>query len=293
MSPRPIVVIGDVMLDVMARLTAPIAPASDTPARVRLSGGGSAANLAAALVRAGHDVTYVGVAGQDLAGAMFAQDLERRGVHAQLDVVEGSTGVVVAIVGADGQRSMLTDRGVNQELSSRAIERSLLEPPDHLHVSGYTLLEEQTWAAGSMALRRAREMGITTSVDVCSVAPLRALTPAAFLHAARGATMLFANEEEALLLSGAGSVDEAIATLLTRFEEVMVTRGAEGAVAATATQIVRAAAQGVEVVDTTGAGDAASGAYLGARLEQQPLSDALEAAMAEGATIVTQLGARG
>ena len=52
MSPRPIVVIGDVMLDVMARLTAPIAPASDTPARVRLSGGGSAANLAAALVRA-------------------------------------------------------------------------------------------------------------------------------------------------------------------------------------------------------------------------------------------------
>jgi ribokinase len=291
-SPKRIVIVGDVMLDVTVRVTTPVEAASDTPAQVRLSSGGSAANLAAALVRAGHDVTYVGVAGQDLAGKIFADDLDRRGVHALLDAVEGSTGVVVAMVGADGQRSMLTDRGVNQKLSSSIIERSLLDAPDHLHVSGYTLLEEQTWAAGSMALRRARELGITTSVDVCSVAPLRRLTPAAFLHAARGATMLFANEEEALLLSGAGDVDEAIATLLTRFDEVLITRDAQGALAARDGEIVHAPARSVEVVDTTGAGDAASGAYLGARLDEKTMADALDEAMVEGATIVTQLGAR-
>jgi len=84
----------------------------------------------------------------------------------------------------------------------------------------------------------------------------------------RGASMLFANEEEAVALSGGVDVDDAIDRLSREFIEVIVTRG---------DTVLELAATGVdydvttlsdEVVDTTGAGDAATGAYLAVRLRQ-------------------------
>ena len=51
MTPRRILVIGDVMLDVVVKPMTAVAPTSDTPARIRLSRGGSAANMAVALLQ--------------------------------------------------------------------------------------------------------------------------------------------------------------------------------------------------------------------------------------------------
>jgi sugar/nucleoside kinase (ribokinase family) len=280
------------MFDVVVQPTALVAPTSDTPVNVRVSRGGAAANVAVALASFGHDVVYVGVIGDDVFGTMFADDLQHNGVSAQLEVASGSTGIVVALVAPDGQRSMMTDRGVNGLLTLDAVRLALDQPFNHLHVSGYTLLDERTRATGALALALARERGLTTSVDVCSVGPLAQVTAATFLGAAESASMLFANEEEAVLLADTAGVDEAASLLARDFDEVFVTRGRQGALAVIGDQRWHEDSQSLEVLDTTGAGDAASGAYLAARLDGDEPSAALVQAMVLAATVVRGLGAR-
>jgi ribokinase len=290
---RRVVVVGDVMLDVLVQPTGPPAPTSDTPSRIRISHGGAGANLAASLASCGHDVVYVGACGDDAARQIFADALRNSGVTASLQVTGTATGVVVALVGDDAQRSMLTDRGANSLLDESFVSSQLARQFDHLHVSGYTLLDPSTRGVGVAALRRARDLGRSSSVDVCSVGPLIEVTAQVFLVAAREASMLFANEEEALALSGASDCDDALETLSRAFSEVVITRGPLGALAACGAVTAAAVTQSDVVIDTTGAGDAAAGAYLGSRLNGDPLDVSLSRAMAASAKVVRGFGAHG
>ncbi len=287
------IVIGDAMLDVVVKPTAPQAPTSDTPSTVRLSRGGAGANVAVALATFGHEVIYVGVVGDDMAGQLFVDELGRAGVTPQVQVAEGPTGVVVALIAGDGQRAMMTDRGVNAQLEWDHV-RSVLELPfDHVHLSGYTLLDEATRLTGTAALDLARSKGAGTSVDVCSVGPLATVTVPVFLTAAAGASILFANAEEARMLTGLNDVHEAATKLGQSFAEVLVTLGAMGAIAVVDGELTSEGSRSVVVLDTTGAGDAASGAYLARRVSRGSVRDALEAAMRAAAVVVAGLGSRG
>jgi len=290
---KRVVIVGDVMLDVVVKPTAPVAATSDTPAHVRISRGGSGANIAVALAATGHHVIYVGACADDTGRQVVERELRANNVEPRLEVVVGSTGVVVALVGDDAQRSMLTDRGANERLSEAHVTSVLDEPFDHLHVSGYTLLDAATRGVGVAALRRARDTGRSSSVDVCSVGPLREVGPQVFLVSAREAGQLFANAEEALVLSGCADVDAARESLSRSFGEVVITRGPDGADAATSSSRAHADARSAHVLDTTGAGDAATGAYLGARLGGATLDQALTFAMAASAIVVRTLGAQG
>lgn len=293
MNTKRVVVIGDVMLDVIVQPLGPSAPTSDTPSNVRLARGGAGANVAVSLASYGHEVTYVGVAGNDFAGQLFVDELERAGVTAQLTIGAGPTGVVVAVVASDGQRAMMTDRGVNGELTLDHVLTVLENPFDHLHLSGYTLLDEATRSVGTAALELARSKGATTSVDACSVGPLALVGVPVFLDAASSASMLFTNAEEAQLMAGSEDLDAAAISLGEFFDEVLVTQGRAGAVVAHSKQLWREGSRNEAVLDTTGAGDAATGAYLAHRVAGVSIDDSLVAAMDAAAVVVRGLGSRG
>jgi ribokinase len=288
---RRVAVIGDIMLDVVVRPEGPLAPTSDTPSNIRVSRGGSGANVALALRRSGHQVHYIGAAADDPARHMFQTAMNAAGIALQLKIVEQPTGTVVALVADDGQRMMLTDRGANAYLDEASVDVFLKEPFDHLHVSGYLLLDSATRDVAEHALAKAQQFGSSTSIDVCSVAPLRAVTPKVFLQAATSASKIFANEEEALVLTSTDSAREALESLSGLFHEVMITLGPRGALAAWGTKRYSVNALDVEVLDTTGAGDAATGAYLGARLYGESPDRSLQLAMEAAATVVGGLGA--
>ncbi len=293
MNRTRVVVLGDVMLDIVVQPVGRVAPTSDTPANIRVARGGSGANFAMALRATGIDVDYVGASGNDAASFVFVEALERGRVVVHLQHFDAPTGTVVAIIDSDGQRAMLTDRGANVRLDDAFVTEQLHDPFDHLHVSGYLLLDAATRHVGENALALARSRGISTSVDACSLAPLLALTPKVFLHSSRDATMLFANDEEALALTGSENPDAALDTLALSYQEVVITRGELGALAALGAQRFAEAAVKTEVLDTTGAGDAATGTYLGARLSGEKPLVALQRAMAASARVVGGLGALG
>ena len=148
MNQKRVLVLGDAMLDVVVRALEPVHVTSDTKSAVRIGRGGSAANIAVELAL-DHHVAFLGVVGDDAAGEVFLADLRAADVVPFVKVLSGATGVVVSFVNDDGQRAMLTDRGVNPRLEVQAVLAALEEPFDHLHVSGYSLLDSRTRSASS------------------------------------------------------------------------------------------------------------------------------------------------
>lgn len=283
------------MLDVVVRPLATLAATSDTPAQVRVTRGGSAANLAAAarsVLDEEFEVSFAGVVGTDDAAHLVRVDLERSRVVAHLTEVSGPTGVVVALVGEHGERAMMTERGVNSQLRFEHVARWMEGSLAHLHLSGYTILDPASRDMVARLLALAAARGVSTSIDVCSLEPLREMGVDSFALIARGATMIFANEEEALELAGAVDVDEALASLAQRWPEVVITRGARGALASRGGLRSSAPALLKEALDTTGAGDCATGTYLGERLSGRDVGAALTRAMAAAARVVASVGNR-
>ncbi len=286
---RPLV-LGDVMVDVVARLSGPLAPGSDSHAVIRFYGGGSAANTAAWLARAGSEPLLVGRVGDDERGQTVRDELRAAGVEVALAVdPELPTGTCIVLVGPGGERTMAPDAGANDGLAETDLPDELLASASHLHVAGYALLRSGSRHAARAAISRALERGLSVSVDPSSAA----LLSPEFLDHAHGAGLLLPNAEEAQMLSGERDPEHAARALAARFSEVVVTLGADGALWTDGGESVRAEAVPVEaVVDSTGAGDAFAAGLLAARLEDAAPEEALAAGARLAAEAVGRPGGR-
>ncbi len=293
-APRaPVVVVGDLMVDVVATIGAPLAHASDTAAEVRWTGGGAAANVAFGLATAGVAVTLVCRVGDDLAGRAAVAELAAAGVDVRAAVDDRrATGTCVVLIDADGERTMAPDRGANAALAPEDLPAGVFAAGGRLHLSGYALLHEGSRPAALAALAGARAAGMTISVDPASAAPLRACGPAAFLGWLGRIDLLLPNLDEATALTGLDDPEAAARALLGMSSEVVVTLGADGALWTDGRRVERAQAPAAAVADATGAGDAFAAAWLAARIEGADPARALEAAASAGSRAVSRVGAR-
>ena len=277
-APR-IVVVGDVAVDVLVVPATPAVPGADVRARIRTTAGGAGANTAAWLAHLGAEVTLVARVGDDAAGRAAAETLRAAGVEPVLAVDPARpTCTVVALVG-DGDRTLLSDRGAAAHLSPADLTD--VSGADHLHLSGYVLLDASSRDAGLAALAAARAAGITTSVDP-QAAP--ALTPE-FLGWVSGVDILLPNADELHALGGVDAVLAAVGA-------VAVTGGASGASWTDGGRHCAVVAPRADVVDATGAGDAFDAGLLLAWLRGADPREALDAGCAAGAAAVSGIGAR-
>jgi sugar/nucleoside kinase (ribokinase family) len=241
--------LGDLTLDVIVRLAAPIATGADTPAQTHLSAGGQAANVAAWAAELGGAARFMGKRGDDEAGRLAARDLESHGVDVA-GPVEGKGGVICSLVDASGERSMLSDRGTATTFRPEELDPAWLEGCDHLFVSGYALLGEQTRATAHAAVELARAQGAAVSIDLASWSALEEHGPALMRAVVQELRpdVVFANEDEDRVLGG--PVPGA-AWILKRGLRGCSFDGDE-----------REALPVAEVVDSTGAGDALAAGLL-------------------------------
>src|SRR4249920_374785 len=289
-----VVVIGDLMTDAVARATLPLARGSDTPANVTMHGGGSGANVAAWMAADGGDVAFVGRRGADIAGRNRDMELMGYGVDARLVMdPERPTGTCVVMVTHKGDHTMLSDPGANAVLSPDDLPKDLFVPGCHLHVSGYTLLNEGSRAAAVTAMERALEANMSVSIDGASAAPLERLGAEPFLDMTGGATLLFVNEAQAAVLTGRDDPMQAIRVLTAWYPQVVVKLGPDGAVFANGRDPVRVPAEPLErYVDGTGAGDAVCAGFLPPWLDKKPPMEALASGCRLAARALGLVGAR-
>jgi sugar/nucleoside kinase (ribokinase family) len=288
-EPARIVVLGDVMNDVVATLSGPIAHGSDAAARIVQRGGGSAANVAVWLARAGAAVTLLGRVGDDPAGRAAAAMLDAEGVDARLAIdPERPTGTCIVLVEPGGERTMLPDAGANAALEPAPLPAHAR----HVHVAGYALLNAGARGAARALIADALAAGIAVSVDPSSAAPLARAGAEAFLGWVAGADLLLPNRDEAAVLTGLADPEAAARALCAHAREVVVKLGADGALWSDGVSAVHAAGPRVPDADTTGAGDAFAAGLLAARVAGAGPEAALRAGCALAARAVARSGAR-
>jgi len=294
-----VVVVGSINEDV--ELFVPRAPRPGetlTATRTSRHAGGKGANQAVAAARAGARVRMIGRIGADPAGARMLEALrsERVDTHAVAALPGVPTGTAYITVTADGENTIVLERGANARLSPAdvAAERDALAGAAVMLAQLEVPIDTVT-----AAVCAARDAGVRA---VVTLAPAQEV-PAELLA---GLDPLLVNEHEAaILLGGAGGgggegrdvaadAEECARRLLGLGpRSVVITLGAAGAVVADGSRVWRVPAVAVdEVVDTTGAGDAFAGALASALAGGARLADAVSAGMAAGAQAVGRAGAR-
>jgi sugar/nucleoside kinase (ribokinase family) len=260
--------LGDLMVDVVARLFGPLAEGSDSPAVISYVGGGSAANTAAWLTRVGVDSIFIGAIGDDVAGQAQAESLHALGVDVRFRVDRiRPTGTCLVLVAPSGERTMVPDPGANLSLMDFDVPTDEFRTGDHLHVSGYALLRDSRDAAVH-AMAAATTAGMTVSVGAASSAPLQLVGPDVFIGLLPDGVLLFANQSEANVLTGAtGSSAELARALAGSGRQAVVTSGSGEAAWSDGSDTASLAAELLDrpELDTTGAGDAFAAGFLAAR----------------------------
>jgi len=288
-----VLVIGDVMTDIIVKPEGPVAHGADRRATVRALPGGAGANQACWLASEGVETRFAGRVGhEDLARQKLLLAAYRVDARLAADPAL-PTGSLVTLLSYDGERSFLTDRAANLNLDRADLPDALLDGVDLVHVSGYSLFEKGPRAAVVAFMAMVRERGVPFSIDPASHSFLREAGAANFMKWTRGANFLFPNEDEATVLAGIAEPATQLERLLEHYPIVALKRGAAGAIAGDVSgNRWSSPAPSVNVLDTSGAGDAFFGGFLGSYLTGASIEAALARAVALGSSAVSALGAR-
>jgi len=244
---------------------------------MQCSGGGPAANAAIAVARLGLQSAFVGYLGNDLYGEQHRQEFNQE----QVDVsrlVRGNhpTPLSTILVKPDGQRALINYKGETTPLAADVVNI------EHLSAKAILFDGHQPFISETIA-KTAQQLKIPTILDAGSVhqGTLKLLNQVDYLVASKK----FAKQY-------AGNINTALNQLAQIAPVVVITLGEEGLIWQQGSDTGRLPAFSVEVVDTTGAGDAFHGAFAAAIALNKDLKDSLIYASAAGALCCGRLGAR-
>jgi ribokinase len=285
--PAKIVVVGSFNVDLTSFMDRMPKPGETVYGREFMIGpGGKGSNQAVAAARLGAEVTFIGRIGTDVF-APYALELWRRdgiSVEYVIEDPEESTGVATIFVDETGENIIVVTLGANLSVDKSDIDqaRDTIAEADVL----LTQLEIDYDTVG-YALRTARDLGVRT---ILNPAPAGQISEDILGYA----DILTPNETELEILSSTTGIpiEESARSLLTiKDQAIIVTLGSNGALCVLKDQNFSVPAYDVDVVDTTGAGDAFNGALAVALAEGQGIKGAIGFANAAAALCVTKPGA--
>ncbi|MBN1261591.1 MAG: ribokinase [Anaerolineae bacterium] len=290
MTQRPkITVVGSFNTDLVVRTPRmPIKGETILGGPYHTGPGGKGANQAVAAARLDAAVTMVVKLGLDDLGDKAEANLRNEGIDPGyiLRTDASHTGVAFIIVDDEGENMIVVAAGVNELLTPEDVDaaREAIESADILLVELESPMETV-----ERAVHIAHEAGVTVLLNP---APGQPLSDALL----KQVDVLTPNETEAEIITGrritnlAEAEDAARKLLATGVGVVIITLGANGALIVDHEQVQHVPGQKVDVVDTTGAGDAFNGALAVALAEGMPLGTAVAFANAAAALQVTKVG---
>lgn len=254
---------------------------------IRMSAAGTAGGTGLVLARLGADVASYGAVGDDMTAVTLMALLAEEGVDVAglVRKEEHQTSASVIPVRPSGERPAWHCIGANGAFTLDDLDAAA-HLADHVHLGGPEFLGGE--AAGRL-LAAARTAGATTSLDV--LAPGDPDMLAWIADALPHTDYLLPNDEQVLGFTGASDLAEGARALVAAGAGcVAVTQGARGALVVTAEEVHEVPAYVVDVVDTTGCGDAFSAGFLRGRSLGRSLADSARLGCATAAQVASGLG---
>lgn len=272
------------------------------------SAGGSAANTMAGVAQFGGRAFFAGKSGADMNAALYRASLAEAGVAFDVAVhPDEPTGVCLALITPDGERTMLTSLGASAAISPADVDPEPVRSSDVVYVEGYLI----GLPDGPDAIERVMRLGAGSGRRVA----LSLSDPALTAHFAdpfrrlvrEYVDILFCNEQEADAYAGGdageqrlralsedagGGAERRLRALGEDAAVVFMTRGADGAMALDGSGAVSVPGRAVPVVDTTGAGDAFAAGALYGLTHSMSAGDAARLGVFASAKVVAAFGAR-
>lgn len=257
--------------------------------------GGSAANTIAGLASLGSRTAYIGKIKDDQLGHVFAHDINSLGIEftTQKDASGVSTARCLVMVSPDAERTMCTYLGACVNLTEKDIDPDMVASAAITYMEGYLWDPELAKAAFRKAMTLAHNAGRKTSLSL-SDSFCVGRHKQEFLHLAEHEIdILFANEDELLMLYDTQNFADAVKAVQQHCEVAAITRGAKGCTIVSADEIININGYQVsDLVDTTGAGDLFAAGFLHGYSQNMDLGTCGKMGNLAASEVITHMGAR-
>lgn len=289
-----VITFGLHIADVLGRYVTDIPPGQGLGVinEIRITVAGTAAATAVDLAKLGVDVATVGAVGRDALGTFIRQAMTQAGVNTQAlkTVEDAQTSASILPIRPDGSRPALHVVGANSCIRVEDLPEEELADAQVLHLGGLCLMDGVDGEPAAALLKRMRELGVTTTVDCLprgEDSDYDALLPVLPYM-----DFFFPSYEDALAIAGADNRQDAVDYFLDRgVGTLVITMGGEGvSISQRGAEEIRLPAYDVNVVDTTGCGDAFSAGFIAGLVDGLSTTLAAEFGLATGSMVATGLG---
>ena len=249
-----ICIIGDINVDVVSLLGETLQLNSDTTARNSITLGGSTCNMAVWMTHLGLDVDFVSTVGDDVLGQWVRTQLHAFGVRDKhIQTIAGDrTGTCVILVDDTGARTMMPDFAANLQIELDDDLRNLIADANIVVMSAYSFLRSETQQMSVDIAQLINSSPTRLVVDAASSSPIRHRGATVVRTYLALADIVLANEDEFDALGEGAPAD-----WTSEFANLVVKCGDRGAKWLRRGEVIaEVPARQVDVVDTTGAGDA-------------------------------------
>jgi sugar/nucleoside kinase (ribokinase family) len=288
-----IVTFGTHVLDVLGHPVPEIPPgqASLRLAQIRATAAGTAAGVAVDLALLGAKVTSIGAVGADTLGDLLLATMAARGIDVGhvVRLPEVQTSASILPIRPNGDRPALHVVGANGAVRLGQLDLGPFARAGAVHLGGLDTMAGLTDSDLDHLLRVARRHGLLVTMDIQSGGP--ALRTDRVLRLIPHVDVFLPNLEQAATLTGlTDPVAIARRLLAAGPGAVVLTMGERGSLYVSRTEQVHTPALRIEVVDTTGCGDAFSAGYLVSVLRGLSVHEALRRATAAATLVASGLG---
>lgn len=258
------------------------------------AGGGSAANSIYALSQFGGKAFFSCKVANDEPGQFYMQELGDNNVETNLSAERevGTTGRCLVMVTPDAERTMLTALGISQLVSVSELNHDAIKASTYAYTEGYLVTSPTAKSAVLEMKRVAKEAGVKFAMTFSDPAMVEYFSEGINDFIGDGVDLLFSNEQEAKLWSGADTLEAACQALEKVATQFIVTRGALGARLFDGERYIDIDAHKVRAIDSNGAGDMFSGAFLYGITKGYDFETSGKIASVAASIVVSQFGPR-
>ncbi len=253
--------------------------------------GGSVANSIVGLSQLGNDVGFIGKISDDDLGQKYEDGMKKEKVKYLYKKKEEKipTGSCLILITPDSERTMCTFLGTAGKIDDKDINKEDIQNAEMIFLEGYLWDEGGPKKAFDKAIINSKNVAMSLSDQFCVE---RHKTH--FLDLVRNQLdIVFANEQEILSLIDTNEFSDAISFSKEVKKNIVITRGAKGAIAINKDEIVEIKAKSnLNIKDLTGAGDLFAAGYLHGTINNLKIKECLEKGTELSSKIIQILGAR-